>query len=245
MKQKPLRVDYLTLFPEMFPGYLDASILGRAQQAGLLEVTMHQLREWAIDEYGHVDDRPFGGGAGMVMMVEPFHRALVDLKLRKKDGQPTAMAKKTRIILTSAKGKMFTQQDAQRLAQYDRLVFLCGRYEGIDERVAQHLADEELSIGPFVMTGGELASLVMTDAVARLRPGVLGKQASLDEESWSDGVTREYPQYTRPDSYMGWKVPPILLSGNHAEIIHWRKRLSSPGDASSSKPRRPQLRSKK
>ncbi len=232
MKLKPLRVDFLSLFPEMFPGYLDASILGRAQQAGLLEVAAHQLRDWAVDEYGHVDDRPFGGGAGMVMMIEPFQKALMHLKLRKKDGTPTASAKKTRIILTSAKGKLFTQADAQRLAQYDRLVFLCGRYEGIDERVAEHLIDEELSIGPYVMTGGELASLVMTDAVTRLRPGVLGKEQSLQEESWSDGETREYPQYTRPEEFQGWKVPPILLSGNHAAIAMWRREQSL-GDAHS------------
>lgn len=245
MKPKPLRVDYLSLFPEMFPGYLDASILGRAQQAGLLEVGVHQLRDWAVDEYGHVDDRPFGGGAGMVMMVEPFHRALMDLKLRKKDGQATAAAKRTRIILTSAKGKMFTQQEAQRLATYDRLVFLCGRYEGVDERVAQHLADEELSIGPFVLTGGELAALTMTDAVARLRPGVLGKQASLEEESWNDGLTREYPQFTRPEQYLGWQVPGVLLSGNHAEIKRWRQQVSGRGDSMSSSLRPPRPRSKK
>lgn len=226
MKSKRLRVDFLTLFPEMFPGYLDASILGRAQQAGLLEVAAHQLRDWAVDEYGHVDDRPFGGGAGMVMMIEPFQKALMQLKLRKKDGKPTASANKTRVILTSAKGKLFTQADAQRLAQYDRLVFLCGRYEGVDERVAEHLIDEELSIGPYVLTGGELAALVMTDAITRLRPAVLGKEQSLQEESWSDGETREYPQYTRPEEFQGWRVPKILLSGNHAAIASWRREQS-------------------
>lgn len=247
MKSKALRVDFLTLFPEMFPGYLNASILGRAQKAGLLEAEAHQLREWAVDEYGHVDDRPFGGGAGMVMMIEPFHRALMKLKLRKKDGTPTARAKKTRVILTSAKGKLFTQEDAVRLSQYDRLVFLCGRYEGVDERVATHLIDEELSIGPYVLTGGELASLTMLDAAVRLRPGVLGKQASLQEESWSDGVSREYPQFTRPEEYQGWKVPPILLSGNHAAIMAWRHGLMRGADENStvSSPRPPRSRSKK
>ena len=239
MKSKPLRVDFLTLFPEMFPGYLDASILGRAQQAGLLEVAAHQLRDWAVDEYGHVDDRPFGGGAGMVMMIEPFQKALMHLKLRTKNGKPTASAKKTRVILTSAKGKLFTQADAQRLAQYDRLVFLCGRYEGVDERVAEHLIDEELSIGPYVLTGGELASLVMTDAVARLRHGVLGKEQSLQEESWSDGETREYPQYTRPEEFQGWKVPKILLSGNHAAIASWRREQSLGDDYSNASKLRP------
>lgn len=226
MKGKSLRVDFLSLFPEMFPGYLNASILGRAQQTGRLEIVVHQLRDWAVDQYGHVDDRPFGGGVGMVMMIEPFQKALMDLKLRKKNGEPTVAAKKTRIILTSAKGTLFTQADAQRLADYDRLVFLCGRYEGVDERVATHLVDEELSIGPYVMTGGELASLVMTDAVARLRHGVLGKEQSLQEESWSDGETREYPQYSRPEEFCGWKVPSILLSGNHAAIARWRREQS-------------------
>lgn len=221
-KTKALRADILTLFPEMFPGYLDASILGRARAKKLLDVRVHQLRDWTHDRRKTVDDKPFGGGPGMVMKVEPFHEALVSLKLRNKKGGKTAAAKKTRIVLTSAKGKIFSQADAKRLAKYDRLVFLCGRYEGIDERVAQHLADEEMSIGKYVLTGGELPALVMLDAVTRLRPGVLGQEASLDEESWSDGETSEYPQYTRPEEYLGWKVPEILLSGDHRKIAEWR-----------------------
>ncbi len=222
-KTKALRADILTLFPEMFPGYLDASILGRARAKKLLDVRVHQLRDWTHDRRKTVDDKPFGGGPGMVMKVEPFHEALVSLKLRNKKGGKTAAAKKTRIVLTSAKGKIFSQADAKRLAKYDRLVFLCGRYEGIDERVAQHLADEEMSIGKYVLTGGELPALVMLDAVTRLRPGVLGQEASLDEESWADGETTEYPQYTRPEAYGRWKVPPVLLSGDHAKIAEWRK----------------------
>lgn len=214
MLRKKLQVDVLTLFPEMIDAYCSASILGRAQKSGLLKVTSHNLRQWAIDKHGHVDDRPFGGGAGMVMRVEPFYKALKQLKVS---------GTKTRVILTSAKGKLFTQKDAQRLSKHDRLVFLCGRYEGVDERVATKLADEELSIGPYVMTGGELAALVVTDAVARLRQGVLGQKASLDEESWSDGVTKEYPQYTRPEIFNKWKVPPVLLSGDHKKIAEWRK----------------------
>ncbi len=214
-KNKTLKVDVLTLFPEMIDAYCNASILGRAQKSKLLQVKAHDLRRWAIDKHGHVDDRPFGGGAGMVMRVEPFYKALKQLKVS---------GAKTRVILTSAKGKLFTQKDAQRLAKYDRLVFLCGRYEGVDERVATKLADEELSIGPYVMTGGELAALVVTDAVARLRPGVLGQKASLDEESWSDGVTKEYPQYTRPEVFGKWKVPAVLLSGDHKKIAEWRKK---------------------
>lgn len=225
-KAKVLRVDILTIFPEMFTGYLASSILGRARAKNLLDVRVYQLRDWTHDKRRTLDDKPFGGGPGMVMKVEPFHEALVALKLRTKNGAKTAAAKKTRVILTSAKGRIFTQADAKRLAKYDRLVFLCGRYEGVDERVALKLADEELSIGRYVLTGGELPALVMLDAAARLRPGVLGQEASLDEESWSDGETVEYPQYTRPEDYHGWKVPPVLLSGDHAKIAEWRKRKS-------------------
>lgn len=226
---KPLEVDMLTLFPEMIDAYCSQSILGRAQKSGLLKVTSHNLRQWAIDKHGHVDDRPFGGGAGMVMRVEPFYAALKALRVlrvlkRPKESSRTQSTLRTRVILTSAKGKLFTQKDAQRLAKYDRLVFLCGRYEGVDERVATKLADEELSIGPYVMTGGELAAMVMTDAVIRLRPGVLGAEASLHEESWSDGVTKEYPQYTRPEVFGKWKVPAVLLSGDHKKIAEWRRK---------------------
>lgn len=229
MKKQKLRVDIVTIFPDMCDPYLTASMLGRGQKAKALDLRTLQLRDFAHDKHHRVDDKPFGGGPGMVMKVQPFHDALVSLKLRDKKGKKTVAAKKARIILTSAKGKLFTQGDAKRLAKYDRLVFLCGRYEGVDERVASKLADEELSIGPYVLTGGELAALVMTDAVARLRPGVLGKAESLDMESWSDGTTREYPQYTRPDVYLGWKVPPVLLSGDHADIAAWRRRLSQDG----------------
>lgn len=225
--KRALVADMVSIFPEMFPGYVDASILGRAQTAKLLKVHTHQLREWTHDKHRTVDDRPYGGGPGMVMKIEPFHEALVALKVRTKKGTKTAAAKKARVILTSAKGKLFTQSDARRLAKYDRLVFLCGRYEGVDDRVAQHLADEELSIGPYVLTGGELAAMVMLDAVTRLRPGVLGKAESLDEESWGDGETMEYPQYTRPEKYLNWKVPKELLSGHHADIASWRSGQSN------------------
>lgn len=226
-----LNIDVLTLFPEMIDAYCGTAILGRAQKSGLLKVKAHQLREWAIDKHGHVDDRPFGGGAGMVMRVEPFFNALRALKVRStrykvlaaKNTSTKHQTPSTRVILTSAKGKMFTQADAKRLSKYDRLVFLCGRYEGVDERVAAKLADEEICVGPYVMTGGELASLVMIDAVSRLRPGVLGQAASLDEESWNDGVKKEYPQYTRPEVFNKWKVPKVLLSGDHAEIKKWRE----------------------
>ena len=225
LKSSELMIDVLTLFPEVIDAYCDASILGRAQKNGLLKVKAHQLRKWAIDKHGHVDDRPFGGGAGMVMRVEPFYNALEEL-IPRRSSHATRSKPKTRIILTSAKGKLFTQKDAKRLSKYDRLVFLCGRYEGVDERVAKKLADEELSIGPYVMTGGELASLVMIDSISRLRPGVLGQSASLDEESWGDGQTLEYPQFTRPEDFKKWKVPSVLLTGDHAKIAEWRSKNS-------------------
>ena len=219
MKKKKLRADILSIFPEMFPGYLHASILGRAIKSKLLDVRLHQLRDWSKDRHRKVDDKPFGGGPGMVMKVQPFHDAIKSLKVESRKSKV-----KTRVILMSAKGKLFTQAEAKRLSKYDRLVFLCGRYEGVDERVADKLADEELSIGPYVLTGGELPALVILDAVTRLRPGVLGAAASLDQESWSDGVSREYPQYTRPETYLGWKVPSVLLGGNHKLIHEWREK---------------------
>lgn len=228
---KPLRIDILTIFPEIVDPYLRGSMLGRGQKTGALRLHTHQLRQWTHDRHQSVDDRPFGGGAGMVMKIEPFHEALMALKVRKKDGAATASAKHIRVILTSAKGKTFTQTDARRLVTYDRLVFLCGRYEGVDERIAEHLADEELSIGSYVLTGGELAAMVMADAVARLRPGVLGKEASLEIESHDQEGFFEYPQYTRPERYqlaknISWDVPEILLSGNHQKIDEWRRKSS-------------------
>ena len=226
-KRKPLKVDILTIFPELVQPYLDGSILGRAQREGLLDLKAHALRTWTHDRHQTVDDRPFGGGPGMVMKIGPFHEALMALKLRKKDGSKTATSKKTCIILTSAKGKRFQQADAVRLSEYDRLVFLCGRYEGVDERITEHLVDEELSIGEFVLTGGELAALTMTDAVSRLRPGVLGEETSLDTESHTEEGLLEYPQYTRPEVYLAgknsWPIPDILMSGNHAKIAEWRR----------------------
>ncbi|MDF1497243.1 MAG: tRNA (guanosine(37)-N1)-methyltransferase TrmD [Patescibacteria group bacterium] len=236
-KNTKLQVDVLTIFPEMIDGYASQSILGRAQKAGFLKVEAHDIRKYTTDKHNRVDDKPFGGGPGMILQVEPIYSAMKALKLvsgkwsvnsgKRLIGSESVMVKskaklKTRVILTSAKGKLFTQKDAQRLSKYDRLVFVCGRYEGVDERVAKHLVHEELSIGPYVLTGGELASLVMLDAVARLRPGVLGQEASLDEESWSNGENREYPQYSRPEDFMGLKVPPVLLSGDHKKIAEWR-----------------------
>ncbi len=225
---KKLRVDILSIFPEAVEPYLQTSMLKRGQEKKLLDLRVHQLRTWTHDTHQSVDDKPFGGGPGMVMKVQPFHEALVALRVRTKEGERSRTAKKTRVILTSAKGKLFSQQDARRLMRYERLVFLCGRYEGVDERVATELVDEELSIGPYVLTGGELAALVMTDAVARLRSGVLGAQESLEQESYDAEGVLEYPQFTRPEEYIvskkkKWSVPKILLSGNHQKIAEWRR----------------------
>jgi tRNA (guanine37-N1)-methyltransferase len=223
-KQQKLQVDVLTIFPEMISGYTSQSILGKAQEAGLLQVDAHDLRKFTDDKHNRVDDKPFGGGPGMVMQIEPIYQALKKLGVESRKSKVESV--KTRVILTSAKGKLFTQKDAARLSKYNRLVFICGRYEGVDNRVAEHLVDEELAIGPYVLTGGELASLVMIDATARLRDGVLGAEESLSEESWSDGENREYPQYTRPEDFMGLKVPDVLLSGNHKKIAEWRSKNS-------------------
>jgi len=218
-----MRFDILSIFPEMFAGYFGESIIKRAVERGLLDIRVHDLRRWAEGRHRKVDDKPFGGGPGMVMAVGPFYRALQELG---KKGP-----KKTRMILLSAKGKTFTHKEAVRLAKYDRLILLCGRYEGVDERVAQKLADEELSIGGYVLTGGELPAMVVVDAVSRQVPGVLGKAESLKQESHAEEGVTEYPQYTRPEVFAPakgkkWKVPPILLSGDHKKIAEWRAEKS-------------------
>lgn len=214
------RFDIITIFPEMLESYANESILGRAQSQKHIDIQFHNLRDYSQDKHKSVDDIPYGGGPGMVMQVEPFDRAVKKIKKKKK----------SRVILTSASGKRFTQQDAIRLAEYDQLIFLCGRYEGVDARVEECIADESLSIGDFVLTGGELPALVMTDAIARLVPGVLGDEASLEQESHTVPGQLEYPQYTRPAEYTFKKglkkhkaaVPDVLMSGNHKEIETWR-----------------------
>ncbi|PJE59621.1 MAG: tRNA (guanosine(37)-N1)-methyltransferase TrmD [Candidatus Portnoybacteria bacterium CG10_big_fil_rev_8_21_14_0_10_44_7] len=210
-----MKFDIITIFPQIFDSYFSESIIGRAQKAGLVKIVTHDLRRWTKDKHKTVDDKPYGGGAGMVMMPGPIFKAVKALKKPAKQ--------KRRIILFSAKGKKFTQKDAQRLAGYGQLIMICGRYEGVDERVAKYLADEEISVGEYVLTGGEIPAMIVVDAIARLQTGVLGNQESLKEESFSQENIAEYPQYTRPENFKGWKVPKVLLSGNHAEIEKWRK----------------------
>lgn len=225
-KVKKRFFDVITIFSEIMTPYTDASILGRAQKKGLIKITAHNLRDWTTDKHHTVDDAPYGGGAGMLMKVDVFDRAVCKLKGGKGERGKVGEGKKARVILTSASGKLFTQKDARRLAKYDRLIFLCGRYEGIDHRVEEHIADEIFSIGNYVLTGGELPALVMIDAIARMVPGVLGSKESLESESHDKEGELEYPQYTKPEVYKKWKVPEILLSGDHKKIEEWRKKHS-------------------
>ena len=205
-----MKVDVLTLFPEMFAGPLDVSIVQRARKAGLLELAVHNLRDWTHDRHKTVDDSPFGGGPGMVLKAEPLFEAIESLT-----------REETRVILMAPDGERFDQAMARELAGFKHLLVVCGSYEGVDERVREALIDREISIGDYVLTNGGLPAMVVIDAVARLLPGVLGHEESAADESFSRGLL-EYPQYTRPAEFRGMKVPDVLLSGNHAEIAQWR-----------------------
>jgi tRNA (guanine37-N1)-methyltransferase len=234
-----MRFDILTIFPRMMDSYINESILKRAQEAGHIEIATHDIREYASDKHRTTDDAPYGGGAGMVMKVEPIYEAVVASARSKTKVTKERLeyAKGTHVVLLSAKGEQFTQAKAYELSTYKQVILICGRYEGVDERVADFIADEEISVGPYVLTGGELPALTIVDAVARLVPGVLGNEESLREESFSQSSKlkaqssadqREYPQYTRPEVFspkrgVEWKVPEVLLGGNHAEIEKWRK----------------------
>jgi tRNA (guanine37-N1)-methyltransferase len=216
----------LTIFPDAVKGYLDTSILKRAQAKKLISTTLYNIRDFATDKHRKVDDRPFGGGPGMVMKVEPIHTAISAIKA--KVSRQKAKGKKTRTILFSTRGKLFTNTEAKRLSKYDHLILICGRYEGVDERVAKHVADEEISIGNYILSGGELPALVLTDAVARQIKGVLGKSESLEEEKGS------YISYTHPIAFhpdkknlrKKWSVPKVLTSGDHKKIEEFRKKLT-------------------
>jgi len=209
-----MRIDILSLFPGMFAGPLDESIVGRAREAGLLDLRIHHLRDWAHDRHKTVDDRPFGGGPGMVLKPEPIFEAVESLR-----------QERTQVILTAPGGRPFTQAVAGELAAMEHLILICGSYEGFDERIREHLADDALSIGDYVLTNGALPAMVIVDAVTRLLPGALGDAESASDESHGDGLL-EYPHYTRPAEFRGWPVPEVLLSGNHADIARWRLRQS-------------------
>ena len=232
-----MRFDIITIFPEFFRGPLDYGIVRRAREGDLIEAHVHDLREFTQDRHRTVDDRPFGGGEGMVLKPEPLFEAVESLLGPKLAAVPPD----TSIVLLSASGKLFRQETARRYAKLARIVLLCGRYEGVDERVAEHLATEEVSIGDFVLSGGELAAAVVIDTVTRLLPGALGNEASAIQESFSPaeqpatgrqasargnlGIL-DYPHYTRPQEFRGWTVPEILISGNHEQIRRWRRRMA-------------------
>ena len=220
-----MKIDVLTLFPAMFAGPLDESIIKRARKKGLLDLKVHDLRDWTHDRHKTVDDRPFGGGPGMLMKPEPIFEAVESLR-----------REKTKVILLSPGGRKFDQQIARELAEQKDLLLVTGHYEGFDERVRLALADDELSIGDYVLTNGALPAMVVIDAVTRLMPGVLGDDESSRDESFSHGLL-EYPQYTRPAEFRGMKAPDVLVSGNHAEIEKWRRAQA----AQRTKERRPDL----
>lgn len=218
-----MKIDVLTLFPKMFESPFEESIIKRAIKNKIIEIKIHNLRDWALDSYGSVDDKPFGGDVGMLIRPEPVFNALEKIKEENKD------LKTRKIILMSARGKKFDQEKAEELAKLDNLILIAGHYEGFDQRISDFMVDEELSIGDYVLTGGELPAMVIMDAVTRLVPGVLGKDESSKIESWSeieiDGKkirTMEYPQYTRPQEFMGKKVPEVLISGDPKKIKTWQ-----------------------
>lgn len=222
-----MKIDILTLFPKMFESPFDESIIKRAIKNGLIDLNIHNLRDFAVDSYGSVDDKPFGGGIGMLIRPEPvmdgLNKILNESPFEKRD------LSKTRIIMMSASGKKFDQAKAEELAKLDQIILLAGHYEGFDQRISDYMVDEEISVGEYVLTGGELPAMIIVDAVTRLLPGVLGKDDSSHDESWSeieiDGKkirTKEYPQYTRPQEFMGYKVPEVLISGDPKKIKEWQ-----------------------
>jgi tRNA (guanine37-N1)-methyltransferase len=213
-----MRFHILTIFPDFFAGPFQHGVVAKAAEAGLIQIQIHDLRNWTHDRHRTVDDRPFGGGEGMLFKPAPIFEAVESIWPERTADQ--------RLVLLSAQGQRFDQEAARRLSQYKELFLVCGRYEGVDERVAEHLADEELSIGDFVLSGGELAAALVVDCVSRLLPGVLGNEDSALQESFSDKGLLDCPQYTRPADFRGWKVPEVLLSGNHEEIRRWRRQVA-------------------
>ncbi len=213
-----MQFNILTIFPKIIKDYIGESILKRGQEAGAITISSVDIRDFATNKHNTIDDSPYGGGAGMVMQAPPIHAALDSVKALKNNKD-----EKTHTILLSPRGREFTQDVAQEFAEkYDRIVMVCGRYEGVDQRITDNCVDEEISVGKYVLAGGELGALIITEATARLVPGVLGNADSLKDESFGK-IKKEYPQYTRPEEFSGWKVPEILLSGNHAEIEKWRE----------------------
>jgi len=215
-----MKIDIVTLFPEICRAPLSESMMKRAQEKGIVELHIHNLRDWTTDKHHVVDDAPFGGGQGMVMKPEPFFSAVEDLKQRRANSERRAL----KIVLMSPAGRRLDQELAAELSQESHLIVLCGHYEGVDHRVIEHLVDLEISIGDYVLTNGAIAAVVLVDAIVRLLPGALGHERSAVDDSFSHESSHlEAPQYTRPAEFRGWKVPEVLLSGNHTEIAKWRK----------------------
>ena len=244
-----MQFDLITIFPEFFRGPLDYGIIRRAREAKLIDIAVHDLRDFTHDRHRTLDDRPFGGGEGMVLKPEPIFEAVESLVGPVDDVQKANVLTKTAIVLLSASGKLFRQEMVRQFSQLDRMILICGRYEGVDERVAQHLATDEISIGDFVLSGGELAAAIVLDSVTRLIPGALGNEDSTENESFSvvppggvrdsasaqqstdsfasvDRGILDYPHYTRPQNFRGWKVPEVLVSGNHEEVRSWRRQMA-------------------
>lgn len=220
-----VQIHIITAFPHMFESPFGESIISRAQENGFAKIVLHDLRKWTTDVHKSIDNKPYGGGAGMVLMLEPIYKAVKEIKA-------SLGSINTKVLLTSAKGVQYNQSLAKEFSQVDALIIICGHYEGVDERVAKHICDYELSIGKFVLTGGEIPAMLITDSVIRLIPGVLGNEESLSKESYSEGDDLEAPHYTRPSSFKSdqgdvWSVPETLLSGNHKEIDDWRKKNTS------------------
>ena len=210
-----MKFHIVTIFPEFFRGPFEHGVIQKARDAGLIEIHVHDLRTWTYDRHRTVDDRPFGGGEGMLLKAGPIFEAVEAIWPARPEG--------SKVVLLSAQGKKFDQAKAREFGGLQELLLICGRYEGVDERVAEHLADEELSIGDYVLSGGELAAAVVVDAVARLQAGVLGNESSSVDESFSEEGLLDWPQYTRPAEFRGWKVPDVLIGGNHEEIRKWRR----------------------
>ena len=222
-----MKITILTLFPDFFTSPLESSMLKRAQNKETVEFSIINIRDFTTDKHQVTDDRPFGGGAGMVLKVEPIFNALDSLNLLETEGPNKGKRKKNDaklVLLTSAKGPAFTQEKARSFAQYQEVIIICGHYEGVDERVAQNIIDSEIRIGEYVLTGGEPAAIVLADAISRLVPGVLGNESSLVGESHDEPGLLAYPQYTRPEVFNDWATPPVLLGGNHAAIAEWRSK---------------------
>ncbi|PJC79607.1 tRNA (guanosine(37)-N1)-methyltransferase TrmD [Candidatus Shapirobacteria bacterium CG_4_8_14_3_um_filter_35_11] len=231
-----MKFDIVTLFPKMFEGVFGESMIKRAVDKKLIEIKTHDMRQWAWNNYGAVDDKPYGGGVGMLIRVDVIAKAITDITNFQKTNlqfpnksqiiNNNLQREKTRIVLTSARGKKFTQRDAERLGKYDNLIIICGHYEGFDERISE-LVDEEISIGDYVLTGGEIPAMTIIDSVTRLLPGVLGKYVSSKDESHSSDGYIEYPQYTRPEVYDGKKVPEVLLSGDPKKILEFQNKKAN------------------